>query len=89
MKKMTKPAHMGKERIHLERIRTLEAQKKQIENEILAILDRLTNESKEFKEKQLEFVIIRDQIRELKKKVEYHMRCQMRGEKNEETTQMQ
>jgi transcription elongation GreA/GreB family factor len=79
MKEPSKSNHIGWERVHLERIRVLEDEKKQTENELLSILDRLTNESTAYKQRKSRQSHIESQIQELREKVEYHLRSQMRG----------
>lgn len=80
---MSKSAHMGKERGYLERISELKAQKKLIENQQLAILDRLTNDSPAYSQLKLLSKEIDNKIQRLREKVEYHVRSQMKHNKIE------
>ena len=69
---------MGKERGYLERISELEAEKKNIENQQLAILDRLTNDSPAYTHLKRLSKEIDKKIYRLREKVEYHVRAQMK-----------
>ena len=79
MKKLNKSNHVGWERVYLEQISVLDVQKKEVENELLAILDRLTNSSVAYKQRKQRIVYIEDKIGVLERKVDYHIGKQMKG----------
>ena len=76
---MSKSAHMGKERIYLERIHALTITKNRLYEELLGIIDRLANKNSEYREKRKAFDSLEKQISDLEKKVDHHVRSQMRG----------
>lgn len=77
---MSKSSHMGKERITLERVHALTITKNRLYDELLVIIDRLANKDPEYRAKRKAFDVLEKQMDELLKKVDYHIRAQMRNE---------